>query len=143
MSTLASVTAIIPMTLIMAAGMVGCAIGTAMPLARNGARPLNRTLRFVQDLLAYDFYMDKVYDLTFVALVASAAKLLAWVDRYVVDGLVNFAGLAMVFGGQGLRYSASGQSQLYVVTMLVGVGALLLAIAPGQISGKRSIPRSR
>jgi NAD(P)H-quinone oxidoreductase subunit 5 len=129
LSTVMSVTSILPMALILAFGILGCAIGTALPLARNGARPLNRSLRFVQDLLAYDFYMDKVYAWTFVALVASAARALSWVDRYLVDGAVNLVGLVTVFSGQGLRYSASGQSQLYVATILVGVGALLVAIA--------------
>lgn len=129
LATAGAATSLVPMALIVACGIVGCAIGAALPLARNGARPMSRQLRFVQDLLAYDFYMDRVYESTFVAVVALGARISSWFDRYVVDGFVNFVGLATVFSGQSLRYSATGQSQFYVVTILLGVGALLVVLA--------------
>jgi len=42
----------------------------------------------------------------------------------VVDGAVNFVGAASLLSGEGLKYSASGQSQSYILTILVGVGLL-------------------
>jgi NAD(P)H-quinone oxidoreductase subunit 5 len=33
-------------------------------------------------------------------------------------------GLASLFGGESLKYSASGQSQLYLLTIFAGVGLL-------------------
>ncbi len=129
LSGISSVTAILPMAAITATGVVGCAVGAALPLSRQRARPLSRSLRFAQDLLAYDFYLDRLYGLVVVAPVRLASQLFAWFDRYIVDGLVNAVGLVTVLGGQTLRYSASGQSQLYVVTILLGVGALLVFIA--------------
>lgn len=128
LSNLTVTQAILPSTLILAAGLVGCAIGFSIPLSRQGSRPLSRSHRLFQDLLAYDFYLERVYGGTVVALVALSSRVAAWVDRYIVDGLVNFVGFATIFGGQGLRYSASGQSQLYVVTILLGVAALLIGI---------------
>jgi NAD(P)H-quinone oxidoreductase subunit 5 len=47
-----------------------------------------------------------------------------WFDQYVVDGLVNGVGLASLLGGESLKYSSSGQSQLYLLTIFTGVGLL-------------------
>lgn len=126
LSNLEAASAILPMALIFGAGLLGVAIGLAMPLSRRTSRPLSRSYRMAQDLLAYDFYLERVYGVTVVAFVALCSRLAAWCDRYIIDGLVNFVGLATLFGGQGLRYSAPGQSQIYLVTMLLGLGLLLL-----------------
>jgi NAD(P)H-quinone oxidoreductase subunit 5 len=107
-------------------GLVGCAIGATLELRRLWARPSDRTLRFLQDLLAYDFYIERVYELTVVWLVVISAKFTSWFDRYVVDGLVNFVGLATIFSGQALKYNVSGQSQFYILTILAGVGLFVL-----------------
>jgi NAD(P)H-quinone oxidoreductase subunit 5 len=80
--------------------------------------------RFIQDLLGYDFYIDRVYKMTVVAIVAMLSKVSAWSDRYLVDGLVNLVGFAAIFGGQSLKYSISGQSQGYMLTILIGVSIL-------------------
>ncbi len=128
LSNMDSAEAILPMALIFASGLLGCAVGVYMPLSRSMSRPLSQNYRFVQDLLAYDFYLEKVYSKTVVALVAVSSNIAAWVDRYIIDGLVNLVGMVTLFGGQSLRYSASGQSQAYVVTILLGVTALLLMI---------------
>jgi NAD(P)H-quinone oxidoreductase subunit 5 len=48
------------------------------------------------------------------------------VDRYVIDGAVNFVGAASLLGGEGLKYSASGRSQNYILTIVAGVGLLVL-----------------
>jgi NAD(P)H-quinone oxidoreductase subunit 5 len=39
---------------------------------------------------------------------------------------VNAVGLASLLGGEALKYSASGQSQLYLLTIITGVGLLTL-----------------
>jgi NAD(P)H-quinone oxidoreductase subunit 5 len=48
----------------------------------------------------------------------------AWFDRYVVDGMVNFVGIASIFSGESLKYSVSGQSQFYLLTILLGVSLI-------------------
>ncbi|MER3588615.1 MAG: NAD(P)H-quinone oxidoreductase subunit F, partial [Mastigocladus sp. ERB_26_1] len=80
--------------------------------------------RLVQDLLGYDFYIDRIYKFTVVGAVALFSKISAWSDRYLVDGLVNLIGFAAIFGGQSLRYSVSGQLQGYLLTILVGISIL-------------------
>jgi NAD(P)H-quinone oxidoreductase subunit 5 len=105
-------------------GVMGCGIGATITLNRSMARPIQKTMRVFQDILAYDFYIDKLYGVTVVFVVLSLSRMTAWFDRYVVDGFVNAVGLVSVLGGEGLKYSASGQSQFYMLTILLGVGVL-------------------
>jgi NAD(P)H-quinone oxidoreductase subunit 5 len=118
--------------LLMASGLLGCIIGATIELRRAWARPTQLYLRFFQDLFAYDLYLDKIYSFTVVWLVASLSKLASWFDRYVIDGLVNFVSLATIFGGNALKYNVSGQSQFYLLTILLGLSLLLWSVVSGQ-----------
>jgi NAD(P)H-quinone oxidoreductase subunit 5 len=42
-----------------------------------------------------------------------------------VDGAVNLFGFATIFSGEGLKYTGTGQSQFYVLTIVGGVASLL------------------
>lgn len=111
---------------VVVAGIVGCWIGFSLNLRRAWSRPSQVTLRFIQDLLAYDFYIEKLYNVTVVAAVGGFSRIADWVDRYVVDGAVNLVGLVTILSGQSLRYNVSGQFRFYVITILLGVGLILL-----------------
>lgn len=110
--------------MVVLSGAIGCGIGATIYLHKAWSRSMLLPWRFVQDLLGYDFYIDRIYRVTVVFAVDMLSRMNSWIDRYVVDGFVNFLGLAAIFSGQTLKYSASGQSQLYVVTILVGVSIL-------------------
>ncbi|MBE9177743.1 NAD(P)H-quinone oxidoreductase subunit F [Oculatella sp. LEGE 06141] len=113
--------------LLVLSGGVGVVLGATTQLRRGGwVRPTQVSFRFVQDLLAYDFYIERLYDLTVVSAVSVLSRVTAWFDRFIVDGFVNLVGLAAVMGGEGLKYSSSGRSQSYVLTILVGIGLLFL-----------------
>lgn len=107
--------------LMIASSVLGCLVGGTMGLQRRGLRSTQPLWRFSQDFLAYDFYMERVYQATVVQWVRSIARLTAWLDRYVVDALVNLVGVSTIFSGQLLKYSASGKSQIYLLTILSGV----------------------
>jgi NAD(P)H-quinone oxidoreductase subunit 5 len=115
--------------LLVLSGLVGYGIGATMYLQKAWSRSLQLPWRVVQDLLGYDFYIDRIYRLTVVFAVDRLSRLNSWIDRYVVDGAVNLIGLATVFSGQGLKYSASGHSQFYVVTILLGVSLLAVVFS--------------
>ena len=117
------------MLLLVLSSLLGLTIGSTIYLHKAWSRSVQLPWRVVQDLLGYDFYFDRLYRLTVVGVVNLMSKLSAWVDRYVVDGLVNFVGLATIFSGQTLKYSSSGQSQVYVLTILLGVSLLGLVIS--------------
>jgi NAD(P)H-quinone oxidoreductase subunit 5 len=116
--------------LLVGSGAVGVIIGAIAPLSRTLVRPTTRLSRMLQDLLAYDFFLDKLYRLTVVAFVSAVSRLTAWFDRFVIDGAANLLGFATLFSGQSLKYSISGQSQFYVVTIVVSLG-LMFALALG------------
>jgi NAD(P)H-quinone oxidoreductase subunit 5 len=109
--------------------ILGVAIGYAIPLQKAWSRSLQLPLRMSQDLLAYDFYIDRLYRITIVFAVSTLSKISAWGDRYIVDGLVNFVGLTSIFSGEGLKYSTSGQSQGYILTILISLGLFTLLIS--------------
>jgi NAD(P)H-quinone oxidoreductase subunit 5 len=96
---------------------------------RGAHPPLKFPIPWIQELLTYDFYVEKLYQVTIVSAVSQMSRLTAWIDRYVVDGLVNSVGFATIFSSEGLKYGASGQVQSYFVTIVIGVGLLGLTIA--------------
>jgi NAD(P)H-quinone oxidoreductase subunit 5 len=57
-----------------------------------------------------------------------------WIDRYIVDGFVNLISLATIFSGNALKYNVSGQSQFYMLTILLGVSLFLWSVLSGQWS---------
>ncbi len=123
-----------PFLLIMAAGLLGYFLGLRLELRRAWARPTQLSLRFFQDLFAYDLYLDKIYQFTVVWAVATLSKITSWLDRYVVDGVVNLVSLFAIFTGNSLKYNTTGQSQFYVLTILVGVCVLIWTVFNGQWS---------
>ena len=111
--------------LLILSGLMGIAIGGAIYLYGMGSKPFQFPWKGLQDLLAYDFYIDRIYNYTVVLLVNRISAVSAWIDRYIIDGVVNAFGLATLFSGEGLKYSISGQSQFYLLTITLGVGVLV------------------
>ncbi|MBW4682016.1 MAG: NAD(P)H-quinone oxidoreductase subunit F [Microcoleus vaginatus WJT46-NPBG5] len=112
--------------LLILSGLGGVIVGSSLYLERAWSRSILSPVRFVQDLLSYDFYVDRLYRLTVVFAVERFSKITAWVDRYVVDGAVNLVGISAIFSGESLKYNVSGQSQFYVLTILLGVSVLVI-----------------
>ncbi|AFY60911.1 NAD(P)H-quinone oxidoreductase subunit F [Synechococcus sp. PCC 6312] len=110
--------------LLTGSGIIGMAAGGLVNLNRTWSRPLQGQLRFLQDLFAYDFYVDRLYRVTVVAGVQILSQLSTWLDRYVVDNVVNLTGRAALAGGEFLKYGTGGQSQAYLILIF---SALLVA----------------
>ena len=83
----------------------------------------------LQNLLSFDFYIDRLYRMTIVPLVRGLSELGIWIDRYIIDGAVNLVGFATLFGGESLKYSNTGRSQFYLLTILVALGILGLVMS--------------
>lgn len=92
-------------------------------------KPVKFPLPAIQEFFAQDLYVQKFYQITIVALVAISAKLVNWFDRYIVDGLVNLIGVGTLVSGQALRYTTTGQSQLYI--LLVFSSLIVLGLLAG------------
>ena len=117
------------LTLLVSSSSLGVAIGSTIYLHKAWSRSAQLQWRFVQDFVGYGFYVDQLYKVTVVFAVSQASKISAWIDRYILDGFVNLVGLATIFSGQSLKYTISGQSQIYVLTILLGMSLLGLAIS--------------
>ncbi|MEH1819003.1 MAG: NAD(P)H-quinone oxidoreductase subunit F [Nostoc sp.] len=101
----------------------GCSI-TGVIYLGNIPKPIRLPWKGLQDLFAYDFYTPTLYKMTIIFGVAKISQLADMIDRFVVDGIVNFVGLFSLLGGEGLKYSTSGQTQFYALTVLLGVSVL-------------------
>ena len=112
--------------LLVLSGLLGTGLGFYLPLNRAWSRSSIASLRVVQDWLGNDFYTEKLYEMTVVRVVATLSNWSSWFDRYVIDGAVNLVGAASLLGGESLKYSASGRSQNYILTIVTGVGLLVL-----------------
>ncbi len=117
------------LTALVSSSLLGVIIGSTIYLHKAWSRSRVLAWRFIQDLLGYDFYIDRIYRLTVVGAVALLSKISAWSDRYLVDGLVNLVGFAAIFSGQSLKYSISGRSQGYLLTIVFGVSLIGLFIS--------------
>jgi NAD(P)H-quinone oxidoreductase subunit 5 len=99
----------------------GFSIGGVVYIGNGIPKPVKFPLKGLQDLFAYDFYTPKLYRSSVVGSVDVISRATDWIDRYLVDGLVNLVGLSSLFGGEALKYGNSGQTQFYALTIAFGV----------------------
>ena len=112
--------------MLLGSSTVGLVTSGYLYLNEKVNRPIQIPWQGLQNFFAYDFYTSKLYKVTIVGLVGGVSNRMYWFDRFFVDGVGNFFGLATLFSGQNLRYSTFGQLQLYTLTIMVGIGVLLL-----------------
>ncbi len=106
----------------------GIALAAVIYLSPTVSKPVKLPSQALQDLFAYDFYTPQLYRNTIIGFVAISSRLLSSFDRIWIDGVGNFFGFATLLSGQSLKYSTSGQSQFYMLTIvlgLVGIGLWL------------------
>jgi len=108
--------------------VAGWGLAAWIYLGRTIPKPVQLPLPSLQDLLAYDFYTPKLYKATVVGAVDVISRLTDWFDRTLVDGTGNAFGLVTLLGGDRLKYSTTGQSQAYILTIIVGIAILGIAI---------------
>ncbi|MBW4466363.1 MAG: NAD(P)H-quinone oxidoreductase subunit F [Pegethrix bostrychoides GSE-TBD4-15B] len=99
----------------------GISLGAVVYVGGSVKKPVVLPWKPLQDLFAYDFYTPKLYRSSVVGSVDIVSRITDWLDRYVVDGLVNFVGLSSIFGGEALKYGNSGQTQFYALTIAIGL----------------------
>jgi NAD(P)H-quinone oxidoreductase subunit 5 len=101
-------------------------------LYRNKEQPSQLIPESIRNFLAQDLYIQQVYRYTIVAVVEKFAQLSTWDDKYLVDGAVNLVGIGTLFSGQALKYSTSGQSQVYVLSIILGLIFVVLMFGLSQ-----------
>jgi NAD(P)H-quinone oxidoreductase subunit 5 len=115
--------------------ILGISLGAVVYLSPFIQKPVKLPVQAVQELLAADFYTPQIYRATIILGVAILSRITDWIDRFIVDGFINAVGLVSIMSGESLKYSNSGQSQFYVLTIVVGMSAigliLVWSILPG------------
>jgi len=122
------VVSLFSMVAVVVSSLVGVVIASGIALDKFGSRSVFKPLRTLQDLLAYDFYTERFYRSTVVAFVAFLARITDAFDRLLLNRFVNRVGTSSMVSAEGLRLAVSGQTQSYVLTVLLAIVLLLSAL---------------
>ena len=122
------VVSLLSMVAVVVSSLVGVVIASGIALDKFGSRSVFKPLRTLQDLLAYDFYTERFYRSTVVAFVAFLARITDAFDRLLLNRFVNRVGTSSMVSAEGLRLAVSGQTQSYVLTVLLAIVLLLSAL---------------
>lgn len=76
----------------------------------------------------HKWYVDELYDLLIVKPLWVVSNIFALIDKYVVDGLVDFLGWLPRFIGRSLRPSQGGELHGYAIGMAGGIAVLVLIV---------------
>lgn len=71
-------------------------------------------------------YIDEFYEKTFVLKIRQFAKLLAEIDQWGIDGIINISGLITLFGGESSRYTEGGRISSYIATLSIALFIILI-----------------
>jgi NAD(P)H-quinone oxidoreductase subunit 5 len=108
-------------TALVGSTLLGGAISGYLYLNDAIPKPIQLPLPSLQNFFAYDLYTAQLYKVTIVAVVGGFSSLIAWFDRFIIDGIVNLVGLVTLFSGQTLKYNATGQTQFYALSIVLGL----------------------
>ncbi|HYW78736.1 MAG TPA: NADH-quinone oxidoreductase subunit L [Thermoguttaceae bacterium] len=116
-----------------AVALAGIGLAVLLYLIRPGLRDgLTRAMDAVglYRLSLGKFYFDEIYNALVIVPIRAGAWLCYWIDRTLVDGLVNAVGLFPMLVGAGLRPLQNGMVQFYAMAMVLGllvlIGVLLM-----------------
>jgi NADH-quinone oxidoreductase subunit L len=112
------------------AAAIGIAVAAIGHLGRRSDSPqLERYLGPLGTLFANKFYFDQIYAALIVKPLEALAMVTAFFDRAIVDGTVDAIGQVPLAWGSAIRRMQSGLVQRYALAGVVGVLAIVLALA--------------
>jgi len=114
--------------LLVGSSLLGCSLSAWIYLSDRVSKPVQLPWQSVQNFFAFDMYTPSLYRSSIVAGVDWISRLTDWLDRNVVDGLVNLIGRSSITSGELLKYGNFGQTQLYLLTIISGVFILTLLL---------------
>jgi NAD(P)H-quinone oxidoreductase subunit 5 len=115
-------------SILIASSLIGISSSAFIYLNPAITKPIQLPIKALQDFFAYDLYTAQIYKVTIVAIVGGISYIVNWFDKFIVDGFVNLVGVVTLFSGQSLKYNVTGQTQFYVLSIVLGltlIGALL------------------
>ena len=72
------------------------------------------------------FWIDDVFEGTYNVAVLGFSRVVGWIDRYIVDGVLNVVSAETLDTGDVLRRLQTGHAQDYVYGVAVGLLALIV-----------------
>jgi NADH-quinone oxidoreductase subunit L len=72
------------------------------------------------------FWLDDLFAFVYRGLMLTLSRLVGWIDRYLVDGILNVLSAWTLMAGDRLRHLQSGRAQDYVYGIALGVLLLML-----------------
>jgi NAD(P)H-quinone oxidoreductase subunit 5 len=72
------------------------------------------------------FWIDDLFERVLAAGTLALSRLVGWVDRYIVDGVLNVVSVWTVTTGDEMRTIQTGRAQDYVYGLAVGLLLLLV-----------------
>jgi NADH-quinone oxidoreductase subunit L len=85
-----------------------------------------RRLALVAEAAEERFWLDDFFALVYRRGILGLAGIVGWVDRYIVDGVLNVLSAWTLTAGDRLRRIQSGQAQDYVYGVALGVLILMV-----------------
>ena len=119
--------------------LLGGGLSAVFYLRPHPLAHLPAALGGLQDWLAHDLQTERFYHRTVVRLVVGLSRLSAWSDERLVDGFSGASGAAALAGARRLSLTTSGRSQVYALTLLLGV----LAMAAWMLNSSLPLPLFR
>jgi len=72
------------------------------------------------------FWLDDLFAFVYRGLMLTLSRLVGWIDRYLVDGVLNVLSAWTLMAGDRLRHLQSGRAQDYIYGIALGVLLLML-----------------
>ncbi len=94
----------------------------------ENAQKIQRYFNTTHRIVFNKFYIDQIYLLiTHRIIFGCIATPVKWIDRHIVDGIINLCGEIIQLGGRAVRFIQNGQLQLYLgITVLGLIGLIFL-----------------
>lgn len=109
--------------------IVGILAGYRMYRSAGKEEPLQSKVPApLYTLLERKWFVDDFFTFVVARLVLLFASVIAWVDRYVVDGIVNAVAWFTGATGARLRWLTNGQAQFYVLVLVISILATVAAV---------------
>jgi NADH-quinone oxidoreductase subunit L len=77
-------------------------------------------------VLANKWYVDELYNALILKPLDLLERILVWIEKNIIDAIVNGVGRLVHYGSRQLRLIQSGQVGGYVLLMVVGIIVLFL-----------------
>jgi NADH-quinone oxidoreductase subunit L len=112
--------------ILMVVSVVLAVIGVVAAWARFSKKPDLAEPTGLGKFLANKWYVDELYNAVVVRPLDLLAQFLVFVEKNIIDGIVNGVGRLVQYSSRQLRLLQSGQVGGYVLLMVVGILVLFL-----------------